>query len=168
MQASAARNAISRRLTEAGFRSTSTTLSDAEALVARRSQWWSAGRLHIFVVVFAVDRLSGGRAERLAIAAQDYAIKHKGGLPRGLQTGTVTIVVFLSEQPQDTAAQWVDRPPIHRFAALRFPVLVDLADHKAVYWDGRWAQGWFFRDRILTLVRTSVLEPFTDNSRNGA
>ncbi len=161
MQASEARDAISRRLVQAGFTNTSTTLTDAEALVARQSQWTVAGRMHVFVVVSTVDRLSGEGAERLATAAQEYAIKHKGGLPRGLQTGTATIIVFLAEHPQDTAVRWVDRSPIHRFAALRFPVLVDVADHEVVYWEGRWVSGWVFRERILALVRTSVLEPLT-------
>lgn len=112
-------------------------------------------------MVFTVDRLSGEGAERLTIAAQDYAIKHKGGLPRGLQTGTATMIVCLTEQPQDSAVSWIDRSPIHRFAALRFPVLVDVADSEVVYWDGRWVFGWVFRDRILALVRTSLLEPLT-------
>ena len=114
--------------------------------------------MHLFVVVFTVERLSGERS-CLTRAAQDDAIKHKGGLPRGLQTGTATIVFFLTEQPDDDAVRWVDRSPIHRYAALRFPVLVDVADNEVVYWDGRWFRGQLFRDRILALVRSAVLKP---------
>jgi hypothetical protein len=111
-----------------------------EVVVGRQSwfRWrWFATRLHVFVVVFAVPDLSADRAEELTAAAQDYAVTHKGGLPRGIQTGTATVAVFVTEQADPGVRDWFEQAPKHRFAALRFPVLVELSDGKLAYFRGR-------------------------------
>lgn len=162
MLRSDARDAIADRLTHEGFTITSTVLLDTPALIARRSQFTLAARMHLFVVVLMVDQLSDDQAEHLANAAQRHAITHKGGLPRGLQTGTTTVVVFLDDRPQNSSVRRVDRSPIHRFAALRFAVLIGAARRDIVYWDGRWLRGWVFRDPTLNLVRTAIVKPLNE------
>lgn len=163
MDLSAARDLIADQLRRDGFAVNEfVAVSDTEALIARRSRWLFAGKMHEFVVVFAVDGLSGGEASRLAGAAQSYAIRHKGGLPRGLQTGTLTTVVFLDEDSQERAVGWVDQSPVRRYAAMLFTVLIDVIKREVVYWDGRWTRGWIFRVPALDLLRKSVLGPLSN------
>lgn len=163
MDLSDARDLIADQLRHEGFAVHETVaVSGTEALIARRSRWLFTSKMHEFVVVFAVDGLSGGGAADLARAAQSYAIRHKGGLPRGLQTGTLTTVVFLDENAQDGAVRWVDQSPVHRYAAMLFAVLIDVTKNEVVYWDGRWIRGWIFRVPALELVRKSVLGPFSN------
>jgi hypothetical protein len=160
---SAARDLIAGQLGHEGFAVHEfVAVSDAEALIARRSRWLLAGKMHEFVVVFTVDGLSGEGAARLARAAQSHAMRHKGGLPRGLQTGTVTTVVFLDEDSQEGAVKWVDQSPVHRYAAMLFTVLIDVTKHEAVYWDGRWTRGWIFRGPTLESLRENILLPLSD------
>jgi hypothetical protein len=163
-----ARDAIARQLREDGFAIGVEVIGDEEARVARRSELLSSARMHTFVVLFTTPRLSGDETERLANKAQHYAISHKGGLPRGLQTGTATLVVFLAEDVSDDAVAWVDRSPVHRFAALRFAVLVDLKRYEIAYWDGRWLRGWVFRDRILSTVQSQIIRPLDRLAPEGA
>jgi hypothetical protein len=80
------------------------------AVVGRRSEFrmeWVGTRLHTFVIAFSRPVTDVERAQELAAAAQQFAIKHKGGLPRGLQTGTATIAVFTSEQPGTSLKDWL-------------------------------------------------------------
>jgi hypothetical protein len=164
VETSAARDLIADRLRQDGFALREAAVADAEALIARRSQWQVTVKQHEFVVIFTVDGLSGDEAALLADAAQTYAIRHKGGLPRGLQTGTATTVVFLDGNPRESAVEWIDRSPVHRHAALRFSVLIDVTKHEVVYWDGRWISGGIFRDRTLELLRDSILAPLSGTS----
>jgi len=107
--------------------------------VGRQSwfRWrWFATRLHVFVVIFDVPGLSTGVADELTAAALDYAVAHKGGLPRGLQTGTAAVPVFLAGEADDGVRDWFAQAPKHRFAALRFPVLVELGNASLTYFLG--------------------------------
>jgi len=125
VDASHAVQALDGGLAAAGFEVKRDTVAGVEVLVPRRSdfRWeWVATRMHTFVVVFIVNELAVERAEELTAAAQQYAIDHKGGLPRGLQTGTMTIAVFLSRSSK-SLGKWFAAQPKHRYAALRFPVL---------------------------------------------
>jgi len=80
---------LAQTLREASCGVSRDSISGREALVARRSdfRWtWVASRLHTFVITFTVAGLTPSDADRLVAAAQRYAIDHKPGLPRGLQT----------------------------------------------------------------------------------
>lgn len=166
MDPSAARDLIAGQLGHGGFAvHEPVAVSDAEALIARRSRWLFASKVHEFVVVFTVAGLSGEGAARLASAGQSHAIRHKGGLPRGLQSGTLTTVVFLDEDPQAGAVEWIDQSPVHRYAAMLFTALIDVTKHEAVYWDGRWTRGSIFRGPTLESLRDNVLLPLLDDGR---
>ena len=162
-----ARDLIADQLRQDGFAVQDGAVSDTEALIGRRAQWLMTAKLHEFVFVFVTEGLSGERAEQLTGAAQSFAIKHKGGLPRGLQTGTLTIAAFLDPSPQDSAVAWVDQSPVHRFSALRFSVLVDTTDEETVYWDGAWTVGSAFTRETLALVRGLVVKPLRSLSSGG-
>ena len=122
-------------------------------LVARRSEFQWTGRLHFFVVVFVDSDLDPGRAEELSASAQGYAIRHKGGLPRGLQTGTVTFPTFLSREPSAALTGWFETEPHQRFAAMQMPVLADLAARRLVWYGGRLSRGFLFQQRFDEIIR---------------
>jgi hypothetical protein len=113
-------------LTIDGFKTSRAAVGDEQALVARRSEFrweWVGTRMHTFVVVFSVGELAPDQAQAFPAEAQDYAIKHKGGLPRGLQTGTATIAVVIADRADEASVQWFKQEPKHRYAALLLPVL---------------------------------------------
>jgi hypothetical protein len=133
--------ALEAALARSAFEVTHDVLGGEAALVARRADWKTAlVHMHFFVVVFDSPGLEVDRAENLTAEAQQYAIKHKGGLPRGLQTGSATVAVFLS-QPSEGLQTWFAAEPRHRFAALRFPVLADPDSGSLTYFKGRMARG---------------------------
>jgi hypothetical protein len=135
------------------------SVGEHDVLVARRSDFrlrWLATRVHTFIVVFSVDELNPDRAAELTRAAQDYAIEHKGGVPRGLQTGTATIPIFLCANADDATASWFARGPTFRFAALGFPVLADMEKATLTYFAGRWKLGQIYRTYIVGLVTDTI------------
>jgi hypothetical protein len=145
-------------LSDAGFKTDHSTVGDQRVLVARRSEFrweWIATRLHTFVVAFTLDELDAGDAEHLSAEAQEYAIRHKGGLPRGLQNGTVTIPVFLCAQSEE-AERWFEREPKHRFAAMRFPVLANPKTGELSYFKGRWTRGGIYAGYVVGVVRDVI------------
>ena len=150
---------IGARRADAGFSQQRVKLAGHDALVARRSdfRWeWVATRLHTFVMAFHVPELDEQLAEDLTAAAQQYAIKHKGGLPRGLQTGSAAVPVFLSREPHPALHPWFSAEPRHRFAALRFPVLVELDAPTLTYFQGRAQKGGVYLGHLRRVVRATV------------
>ncbi len=135
------------------------------AVVGRRSdfRWeWFATRLHTFVLVFHITELTTDTAEAFTAQAQSYAITHKGGLPRGLQTGTAAIPVLLAGRLQRGISDWVERRPKHRFGALRFPVVIDLERQSATYFAGKWGGGYIYREHVLSIVRKDIVQPLVE------
>lgn len=160
MEATEALAAVADHLAHAGYQIQNTTIGGRDVLVARRSdfRWrWLATRLHTFVVVFTVSELDESLAEELSAAAQQHAIKHKGGLPRGQQTGTATVAVFLSEPDQSSVRRWFSRRPKHRFAALRFPVLVELDSATVTYFRGRLRAGFVYSSHLRAVVQSIIV-----------
>lgn len=86
-------------------------------------------KLHTFMVVglFPTGWATRAMADRFVQGAVEYSIAAKGGLPRGAQTGTATIPVVLTDAMAPGAERWAARPSGRRFAALSFPVSVELA-----------------------------------------
>ncbi len=130
-----------------------------EVLVGRRSdfKWsWLASRLHTFVVAFEENELTTQRAEELTAAAQQFAIDHKGGLPRGLQTGTATLATFLSPSPAPEAIDWFKHQPHHRYAALRLPILADLNTRKLAWFSDPMTRGYIYQQHLHQVVREII------------
>lgn len=164
MNAAEAQQALRQRLPAAGFELEETTVAAVEALVARRSEFrwrWAATRLHVFVVVLYVDRLDEGEAEDLTGAAQRYAIDHKGGLPRGLQTGTVAVAVLLTDDSEGAVHSWPASNQQHRFGAARFPVLVELTSNAVSYPNRRHAKVGVYAPYLFGLVEDVIVPAVT-------
>lgn len=158
--------ALADGLTNGGFKASHTAIGDQQALVARRSEFrwgWVASRIHTFVVVFSVGGLGPKRAQALSTEAQDFAIKHKGGLPRGLQTGTATIAVVIPDEADEDSVRWFRQEPKHRYAALLFPVLARPGSEELVYFTGRWSRGYIYRDYLFGIVR-DIVAPALDGA----
>jgi hypothetical protein len=152
----AALRALQAALTSAGYNVRQDHIARIDALVARRADWKTLWvHLHTFVIVLTQDALTAERAEQLAAAAQQYAIDHKGGLPRGLQTGTVTVAVFLTK-PSQALEKWFSADPQHRYAALRFPILADVSTGALTYFKGRMSRGYLYGADLRTLAETIV------------
>jgi|SRR5579875_59125 len=158
MTASAEITKLAEALTATGFSiKRDEQVERAQVLIARRADAiWHASRIHAFIVVFSEPDLSVRRAEELSAAAQAYAIKHKGGLPRGLQTGTFTFPTFICWTHPDELAEWFKREHKHRFAALQLPVLADLDTHKLVWFKGRLSRGYFFQEHFHEIIRNTL------------
>lgn len=153
-------------LTNGGFKTWRTDVGEQPALVARRSEFrweWMGSRMHTFVVAFTVGQLGPKRAQTLSNEAQNYAIKHKGGLPRGLQTGTATIAVVIPDQADEDSVRWFRQEPKQRFAALLLPVLARPGSEPLVYFTGRWSRGYLYRDYLLGIVR-DIVAPALDGA----
>jgi hypothetical protein len=152
----AALGTLQAALVAAGFNVRQDAIANVDALVARRAEWKTLGvHLHTFVVVLAQDAPTVERAEELTAAAQQYAIDHKGGLPRGLQTGTVTVAVFLT-QASEALERWFSADPQHRYAALRFPILADVSTGALTYFTGRMSRGYLYGADLRRLAETII------------
>jgi hypothetical protein len=128
VEAQAAVEALGQALNRAGFRLEHATVAGVGALVARKPEFrwtWFGTRLHTFVVVLDAPGATQAAAADLVAAAQQYAIENKGGLPRGLQTGTATIAVLLADDPPPDVREWFAAAPKHRYGALSVPVLAE-------------------------------------------
>lgn len=89
-------------------------------------------------------------------ASQAFAIKHKGGLSRGLQTGSATLATFLCRSASADVIQWFKAEPHHRYAALRLPVLADLATRKLTWFSGRMSRGFLYQQHLNQIVRDVI------------
>lgn len=148
-------------LAAGGFETASAEIGGHDALVGRRSdfRWkWFATRLHTFVVVFTVADLREDVAADLTAAAQQYAIDEKEGLPRGLQTGSATIAVFVTKEVDAEVREWFRIKPRPRFAALRFPVLVELRHPTLTYFEGQMTVGRVYLAHLRRVV-ADVIAP---------
>jgi hypothetical protein len=113
-----------------------TTVGDEHAFLARRSEFrweWVGIRMHTFVVVFSVGELAPDRTRAFPAEAQAHAIKHKGGLPRGLQTRIATIAVVINDSADEDSVHWFKHEPRYRCAALLLPVLARPTISELVY-----------------------------------
>jgi hypothetical protein len=114
----------------AGMQPAYQQLGTGTALVARASEFrwrWMATRLHTFLVVapFPPGTASRPILDSYLRAASDYAIAHKGGLPRGVQSGTAIIPVAVTSRARPEAIEWASKVHGRRFAVIPYPALLD-------------------------------------------
>lgn len=121
---------IEASLAGAGFKMVRDSVGGRQAVIGRTSAFrlrWMATRLHTFVLaaVFEGGTARPDKLDRFLDESSQYAKTMKGGLPRGLQTGTAAIAVAVAESGHD-AGDWAVKPHGRSFAALTYPVLVDV------------------------------------------
>ncbi|MGH3504256.1 MAG: hypothetical protein ACRDQA_25665 [Nocardioidaceae bacterium] len=113
----------------AGMEVSQATIADRAAVVARTAQFrwqWIGTRLHtfIFASIFESAQTTPATLDAYMRAATDYAIANKGDLPRGLQTGTASVIVAVVDVPVPKLTEWARKPHGRRFAAIAYPSLV--------------------------------------------
>jgi hypothetical protein len=156
-------SAVERAFSDAGFATDTLTIGGHKAVVMRRADFrlrWGALRLHTFVFLFTLERLTQREAQALTTSARQYAIDHKTGLRAGMGTGTLTVPIFLCANADDTAKRWFTHGLAPVFAAMALPVLVDLETQSLFYYRGQWGAGFIFRSYTLGLV-TKTIAPAT-------
>jgi hypothetical protein len=134
------------------------SVAGRQAVIGRRAQFrlrWLATRLHTFVLVavFKSDA-TAEHLDRFMDEASQYATTVKGGLPRGLQTGTCAVAVAVLPSAVGVEG-WASKPHGRRFAALTYPVTVDLANGR-VDQPGRMLIGAVYVPYLKELVREHV------------
>ena len=149
---------IEASLSTGGFTVDRGSVAGREAVIARRSEFrmrWMATRLHTFVMVadFTADATPDVLDRFLSDAVQ-YAITAKGGMPRGLQTGTCAVAVAVTGAGE--AGDWAVRPHGRRFAAMSFPVLVDVGAKRVTH-PPRMAMGAVYVPYLKQLVQEHVV-----------
>jgi hypothetical protein len=131
---------IGRALARHGYQVGPESIGGRAVVVGRRSDFrlrWMAARLHTFVVVTRFDEGGAGPdtagLDAFLDASCRYAVGHKQGLPRGLQTGTAAVAVAVVDRAGPDALAWADHSHGSRFAAITYPVTVEAATGRVVH-----------------------------------
>lgn len=114
-----------------GFEVSRAEVAGRSADVGRRAdfRWsWLAVRLHTAVIVSSFGAAEARREllDRHLASANAWAVAHRGGGRQGLQSGTAAITVVVLPDGPGEAMEWASHPHGHRFAAMAYPVAVDL------------------------------------------
>ena len=136
-------------------------IAGERALVAHRSDFrlrWFATRLHSFVITCSVSSLTTERAEELTAAAQQFSVSHKPGLPRGLQTGTMTFATFICDSSDEELQRWFAAKPPVGFAAMQFPVLADISTDQVTWFGGQRVLGSIYRQHAHRIVKDLIAD----------
>lgn len=112
-----------------------TRFAGIEAFVCRDKPMGVFTRLHPFLVVGTFPSMTAHfeSITEFHKAAIANSIQSKGGLPRGLQTGTATISVIVTDELAPNAADWATKQRNSRFAAAGFPVTVETRTGRVMY-----------------------------------
>lgn len=123
-------------LTAHEFTLAAATFDGRPVTVGTRSEFrwsWMATRLHTFVLATAFDAdVDEETLDRFLASACQYAVRHKGGLPRGLQTGSAAVAVAVVEAESATVVNWASRMHGRRFAAIPYPVAAITASGRVI------------------------------------
>jgi len=143
-------NQLIERLGAHGFRPISADLGDeGEVAGARRADFrvmWALTKLHTFVLVHEVDVATAEHVRRLSQRSTAYAIRSKGGLPLGLQTGVAVLPILVCRSAEDEAVEFAEHRPPKRFAALTLPMLVELSQQRFVTYHEPRFWGAYYQD----------------------
>lgn len=139
MEAPALREAISRRLEADGYALGDAEIGGLKAVVARRARFhWTLTRLHVFVFLFETSNLTQNEAVKLTDAARAFATANKGGLPAGLQTGSLAIPVFIADGDSGAAKEWAwTGSPKKRWGVFVWPTVIETRTGDVAYREER-------------------------------
>ena len=146
-----------------GFEVSRAEVAGRPVIAARRSdfRWrWFAVRLHTSVIVGAFSAAEARREllDRYLDAASSWAVQHGRGRAHGLQSGTAAVAVAVVTGDAGEARAWAGTPHGRRFAALAYPVAVDLTG-AAVAQPRRMFVGGIFVPYLRGIVRDTLEAP---------
>ena len=152
-------------LAQQGYEVSSTTVDGRPVIAGRRSdfRWtWFAVRLHTAVIVrpFTAAEATLATLDQYLDECSRWAVAHRSGSPMlGLQSGTAAVAVAVVTGGAGEGAAWASRPHGRRFAAIAYPVAVDL-DARTVVEPARMVLGGIFvpflRGIVTEVVRSSL------------
>jgi hypothetical protein len=144
MQPESLARAVTEDLRRDGFSVERETIGGVPAHVARRTffRWrWLATRAHVFVVAFDGTASSAAEADRRVESALEFALSRPRRLPRGVQTGVMSVVVLAAEQVDAELRTWARWRPRPRFAAWSLPIVFDLETGESLVPSARGVSG---------------------------
>jgi hypothetical protein len=124
----------------------------ARVLVGRRADFrlsWFATRLHLFTVAAAVPEVTVPVIDAFTRNALRYAKENKGGLPRGLQTGSAVFPVLVSERVDEAAVAWAEEKQRALYACFGRPVVADVARRRVSFYRKRHFLGWVYASHLV-------------------
>ncbi len=106
-----------------------------DTLVCRAEPIGVFTTMHVFMTIGVVPpgRATRELADGFARESVDYSIRHKGGLPRGMQSGTATVPVILTDAMAPGAEGWAGTVRHRQFAAFVMPVSVETSSSQVTY-----------------------------------
>jgi hypothetical protein len=119
-------------LQQHGYDVSSTEVGGSPVIAGRRSdfRWtWFAVRLHTSVIVrrFTATEATLATLDRYLDECSHWAVANRrGSRALGLQSGTAAVAVAVIEGGGGEGPGWASHPHGRRFAALAYPVAVDL------------------------------------------
>lgn len=128
---------VHEKLRQDGFELFDDKICGLGVVIATKKEFrlsWFATQMNIFAIMSAVKNVSKDVIEDFSKCSIEYAIKHKGGLPRGLHTGVCSFALLVSSNIEEDAKQWVQKRPKRHFAAAEIPVLYDLKSNELFYY----------------------------------
>lgn len=158
---------IASNMADAGFKVSHKVLlrdSTVAELAGSRTQfsWKSLTALSQHMVVRHFERPAVRDGEALFESAFRFGKRaNRVPLIRGVQFGYVIFPVLLAEKPGHKILQKVAKPPAKRWALFEFPVVVDLSNGKAAYFQGtaKWGALYYsdFRRVIQEVIENALL-----------
>jgi hypothetical protein len=130
---------VDARLREGGYAVEMHAIGGMPTLTGYRSEFrwsWMATKLHLFVCVRSVPVVTQAALEDFARASSQYAKDTKGAL-RGFQSGTAVIAVLVGGSVEPDAAAYADKKLVQHWAAVAWPVAVDLGAGRRFSQKGR-------------------------------
>lgn len=148
-----------------GYEVSSTEVDGRPVIAGRRSdfRWtWFAVRLHTSVIVrpFTAAEATMETLDRYLTECRQWAIEHRrGSRLLGLQSATAAVAVAVVDGGAGEGGAWASRAHGRRFAAIAYPVAVDL-DARSVVEPQRMVVGGIFvpflRAVVADVVRSSL------------
>jgi hypothetical protein len=92
-------------------------------------------KINVFYIISKMDHVS--RNEIIAFSKQcsEYGLKNKKGLPRGLNSGVMSIAVILSNNIEKDAIEWISSAPPKHYGLFEIPVIYDLSNGHYYHYD---------------------------------
>ncbi|GAA4676801.1 hypothetical protein [Nocardioides nanhaiensis] len=150
---------LEQRLLADGCSTQRATVPGYDVLVARRSDFrlsWGLTRLHTFTIAAVRAHVTVGLIQDFTERCQTFATDHKGGLPRGLQTGVAVLPVLVGARVDRQAVEWASSQQRVKFACLARPVVVDAASGEAHAFRGTAMLGVIYSRFLVQRLATYV------------
>ena len=136
-----------------------TVIGGLDTAIGRGGNFGTLTRIHpfLFYAVVPPGLAQRGSLQAYSRDAVDYAVRHKGGLPRGMQSGSVAVHVVVTDRMAPGSERWARKPRGSRFAAIGYPVVVSLADRTVTH-PKHFVLGAAYARPLRRLVRENVTD----------